>query len=289
MRTTSALFMSLVLAGAPAAHSAPSPAGAVQQPRAYVYREIDGQKLKAFVFVPPAGIPGGRTSAVLLIHGGAWTMGSASWTFEAARRFAVMGLVAISVDYRLSQGGVTPIEAVDDVRAAFRWARRHAAEFRIDPRRVAGYGVSAGGQLVTVAAQVDVPGDGIDAASPKPDLLLLWSPAVHAPTHLLEGREGAPDQSPMRHAGAATPPAYIVNGDKDTVTPPQDAGEFRDRVVRAGGVCELHVYPGVGHLLTRNVANQLSDFDPDPEHQADGFARFERFLRERGYLPAKEI
>ena len=287
MRTPSAIFVSLALAGVLTAQSVPVPADAAQQPREFVYREIDGQELKVFVFVPPDGIPGGQTSAVLLIHGGAWTMGSADWTFEAARRFAALGMVAVSVDYRLSQGGVTPIEAVDDVRAAFRWVRRQATEFHIDPSRVAGYGVSAGGQLAAVAAQVDFPGDGIEDTSSKPDLLLLWSPAVFAPTHLLQGRGNASDHSPMRHAGAATPPTSIVNGDKDTVTPLQDARDFRDRVVRAGGVCELQVYPGVGHLLTRNVANQLSDFDPDPAFRADGYAQFERFLRERGYLPGK--
>jgi len=287
MRAPSVIFMSLALTGVLTAQSVPVPADATQQPREFVYREIDGQKLKAFMFVPPGGIPGGQTSAVLLFHGGAWTMGSADWTFEAARRFAALGMVAVSVDYRLSRGSITPIEAVDDVRAAFRWVRRHATEFHIDPKRVAGYGVSAGGQLVAVAAQVGFPGDGIDGTSSRPDLLLLWSPAVFAPSHLLQGRGSASDHSPMRHAGAATPPTCIVNGDKDTVTPLPDARDFRDRVVRAGGVCELHVYPGVGHLLTRNIANQLSDFDPDPAFRADGYTQFERFLRERGFLPGK--
>jgi acetyl esterase/lipase len=47
-------------------------------------------------------------------------MGSADWTFEAARRFADLGVVAVSVDYRLSQGAITPIDAVDETRAAFR-------------------------------------------------------------------------------------------------------------------------------------------------------------------------
>jgi acetyl esterase/lipase len=134
---------------------------------------------------------------------------------------------------------------------------------------------------------VDAPDDGIDGTSSKPNLLLLLSPAVFAPKHLFQGRGNASDHSPMQHAGAATPPTCIVNGDKDTVTPIQDAQAFRERVVRAGGICELHVYPGVGHLLTRNVANQLSNFDPDPVFRADGYAQFERFLKERGYIPRK--
>lgn len=55
----------------------------------------------------------------------------------------------------------------------------------------------------------------------------------------------------------------------------------------SGGVCELNVYPGVGHLLTRNLANQVSDFDPHPEFRADGKARHERFLRDRGFISVK--
>lgn len=287
MRVPSTILMALALAGALSAQSMPAPADAAQQPREYIYREVDGQKLKAFLFFPPGGINGGQTPAVLLFHGGAWTKGSADWTFEAARRFAASGMVAVSVDYRLSQGIITPIEAVDDTRAAFRWVRRHAMEFHIDPKRVAGYGVSAGGQLVAVAAMVDAPDDGIEGISSKPDLLLLWSPAVFAPKHLFQGRGNASDHSPMQHAGAATPPTCIVNGDKDTVTPIRDARDFRERVVRAGGICELHIYPGVGHLLTRNVANQLSDFDPNPVFRADANAQLERFLREQGYIPRK--
>jgi acetyl esterase/lipase len=52
-----------------------------------------------------------------------------------------------------------------------------------------------------------------------------------------------------------------------------------------GRRCELHVYPGVGHLLTRNLANQESDFDPDPVARADGIAQHHRFLRSLGFVP----
>jgi len=84
-------------------------------------------------------------------------------------------MFAAAIDYRLSEGKVTPIESLDDARAAFRWVRRKAVDFNIDPKRVAGYGVSAGGQLITAAAVLDLPGDGIGDTSSKPDLLVLWS------------------------------------------------------------------------------------------------------------------
>jgi acetyl esterase/lipase len=289
-RHTAAIF--LALAGILTARPQPGPGDAAQQPRVHVYREVDGRKLEAHVFLPPGEGTGKPTAAILLFHGGGWSEGSAEWTFGDARRFAALGLVAVAIEYRLSKGNDTPIEALDDTRAAFRWVRRRAAELNIDPKRVAGYGVSAGGQLVAAAATIDPPDVELDRISAKPDLLLLWSPALDMAAdgwfvRLLQGRAKASDLSPLAHAGASTPPTSIVNGDKDTLTPLAKAERFRDLVVQAGGVCELNVYPGVGHLLTRNLMNQESDFDPHPGFREDGKARQERFLRERGYISEK--
>jgi acetyl esterase len=292
MRSKLLIVFILVLAGILSAQSLPASVDAAQQPRAYIYREFDGQKLNAYVFLPPDEGSRKKTSAVLLFHGGGWNTGSAEWTFGDARRFAALGMVAVAVDYRLSEGKNTPIEALDDTCSAFRWVRRHAEEFNIDPNRVAGHGVSAGGHLVAAAATVDIPGDKADSTSSKPDLLLLWSPALDVAADgwflkMLQGRANASDYSPMEHAGASTPPTSIVHGEKDTLTPLSGSKRFRDRVMQSGGVCELNVYPGVGHLLTRNLANQVNDFDPDPKFKADGKARHERFLRERGYISLK--
>ena len=292
MRAKLGFLLVSALAGVLTAQTTPAADDAARTPHAYVYREIDGQKLNAYVFPPQGEVSGKPTAAVLLFHGGGWNEGSAEWTFDPARRFAAQGLLAVAVDYRLSTGKVTPIEALDDTRAAFRWVRRHAVEFNIDPKRVAGYGVSAGGYLVAAAATLDLPGDGIDDTSSKPDLLLLWSPALDVAAdrwfvRLLQGRARATKYSPFKHAGASTPPSCIVNGDKDTMTPLRRAERFRDRVIKAGGICELHVYPGVGHLLTHNLADQVFTFDPDPKFKADGITQLEHFLRERGYLPEK--
>ncbi len=292
MRTKLCFLLIFALAGAFIAQSKPIGDDAALQPRTYVIREIDGQKLNALVFSPPGEASAKPMAAVLCFHGGGWVAGSAEWTAKEARRFAALGMTAVSIDYRLSAGKNTPIEALDDVRAAFRWIREHAAEFNIDPKRVAGYGVSAGGHLVAAAATVDLTGDGSTGTSSKPDLLLLWSPALDVAADgwfvkLLQGRASAADYSPLEHAGASTPPTCIVNGDQDTLTPLARAERFRDRVIRAGGVCELHAYPGVGHLLTRNLGNQEDHFDPDPKFKADGIYQMERFLVDHGYLSKK--
>ena len=84
-------------------------------------------------------------------------------------------------------------------------------------------------------------------------------------------------------AGRRPPPTAIVQGEKDNLTPLADAQAFCSRARQWGAACELYVYPGVGHLLTRNLANQEDDFDPDPESRADGQKRLKAFLKAQGF------
>jgi acetyl esterase/lipase len=198
-------------------------------------------------------------------------------------------MVAISIEYRLSSEDTTPIEALADACVAFRWARENADDLNIDAGRVAGYGVSAGGHLAAAAATVGCSEDGSGGGLSRPDALLLWSPALDVTIdgwfrRLLQGRADAELYSPAHHVGASTPPASIVQGSEDTLTPLTRATLFCEQVIEVGGVCELNLYQGVGHLLTRNLENQEGDFDPDPEAEADGIRQHLRFLEELGFI-----
>jgi acetyl esterase len=259
------------------------------EPLVRVYREVNGQALHAYVFPPASPHPKKRPAAVLLFHGGGWDSGSPEWTFAAARRFAGRGMVAVPIEYRLSEGDVTPIDALADVCAAFRWARQRAGDLGLDPERVAGYGVSAGGHLLASAATVGCPPEDPPGVRAEPDALLLWSPALDVARdgwfeRKLQGRAKAAAYSPAEHVRASTPPTSIVQGAEDTLTPLSGAERYCKRLTESGGSCALHVYKGVGHLLTRNLAQQESDFDPDPEAVADGVAQHLRFLAELGFI-----
>ena len=200
-------------------------------PTVRTYREVGGRRLQAHVFPASVGPNGAGRSAVLLFHGGGWHVGNPEWTYGTAERFSSWGLVAIAIEYRLADEEITPIDALADACAAFVWTRENAGELGIDPARVAGYGLSAGGHLV-----------------------------------------------------ASTPPTSIVLGREDTLTPLEGASRFCDELLGFGVLCELHVYEGLGHLLTRNLENQEWDFDPDPAAEADGIVRHRHFLRQLGFL-----
>jgi acetyl esterase len=267
-------------------HHAPLPAQAEPKPSTTrVYRVIGGHSLHAHVFLPP-GRMADTLNAILLFHGGGWNTGAPEWTFAAAHRFGDSGLVAVAVEYRLSTGDVTPIDALADACAAFAWVRERSAEFGLTGR-VAGYGVSAGGQLVAATATIGCP-----AGSRSPDALLLWSPALDLAddrwfTSLLQGRASATALSPARHVGSRTPPTSIVHGERDTLTPLAGVRRYCAALTALRQRCDLHVYPGVGHLLTRNLRNQENDFDPDPVARADGIAQQDRFLRSVGFVQGK--
>lgn len=249
-----------------------------------VYREVGGDSLHAYIFLPSGHQQGHKANAILLFHGGGWSAGAPDWTFATARRFADSGLVAIAVQYRLSTGDVTPVDALADACAAFAWVRARASDFGVTGR-VAGYGVSAGGHLVAATVTSGCPDN-----TPGPDALLLWSPALDLLgdgwfTRLLQGRASAADLSPARHVGPSTPPTSIVHGERDTLTPLTGVERYCAALTALGSRCELHTYPGVGHLLTRNLRNQESDFDPDPVARADGIAQHHSFLRSLGFVP----
>lgn len=256
---------------------------AAQEPKVVAYKTAGDQALTAHVFAP-SDAPAGPLPAILMFHGGGWVAGEPAWTYPAALRMQALGLVAIPIQYRLSGETATPADALSDACDAFAWVRAQAAELGVDPQRVAGYGVSAGGHLVA-AAGLGGCAEGIKG----PDLLLLWSPALDLARdgwvrRLLDGVDPA-TISPLTLAARGGPPAVIVQGAADTLTPARGAQAFCDVLIQAGGACALHLYPGLGHLLTRNLDNQESDFDPDPAARADGEARLDAFLAEHGYGP----
>lgn len=265
---------------------------APDEPVAETYREIDGKSLKAYIFAPRA--MGKSRPAVLLFHGGAWTLGEASWMFGRAREFAAQGLVAISIEYRLSEPArkpprITPADAVADTVAAVTWTRRQAQKWGIDTNRIAGYGWSAGGHLVAAAALLPTVQGKKVARNARPNALLLYSPALQVAqdsyfSGLMGRKEDPARYSPSKFISRSLPPTLILQGEEDTIVHTSDARSFRDAAVQAGARCELQVYPGVGHLLTRNLKVQYKDFDADPNDAADAHRREDDFLKSLGYL-----
>ena len=255
-------------------------------PEVRAYKRIGADSLVMHIF-RPIGAASSR-SAVALFHGGGFVWGGPEITDGSAADYRAQGLVAFSVQYRLAdRKTVTPLEQLEDTYDAMRWIRAHAAEYGIDPNRLAAHGVSAGGLLVGMAAGA--------ADDVRPNALILLSPGVGSATaadpyldELLLGRAKSADVLPVRHMKAPMPPAIIISGQFDSVTFDGLARRYCERFEAVRGRCEIHTYPGLGHLLTRKLdaRSQLSgQFDWDPEASADANAKVTTFLRSIGFIP----
>jgi len=259
------------------------------EPAVHVYATVDGVDLKAYVFLPELKEPRKERAAVILFHGGGWTMGEPAWAFPRARRLSERGLVAVAAQYRLSdQKTITPLEAMADARAVIRWVRARADSFDVDPHRIAAYGWSAGGHLAASAAIFSDPPSQVQAGG-VPDALVLVSPAVSLefdrwPQRLLGERANVRDISPDLHVRSGLPPTLILQGDSDTVTPLAGAKRFCDHLREAGNKCELQVYEGFGHLFTPRGVPDDGMPQPDPATAADASAKAEQFLTSLGFI-----
>jgi acetyl esterase/lipase len=245
-----------------------------------VYKSAGGVDLKAHIFSPPgAGLDDPRP-AVVFFHGGGWIRGGAEWCFTECRHFASRGLVAVAAEYRLvDRGGSTPLDSMADAKSAIRWVRDHARDLAVAPDRIVAAGTSSGGHLAAAAAMIesfDEP-DEDESISSIPDALMLWFPAVDLArdpwfARLLGDRARVAECSPVAHVRRDLPPAIVFQGDRDDLTPLAGARLFSDELEQTGNRCDLHVYPGRGHLFTR-----------DRQDMADTLAKADAFLASLGY------
>jgi acetyl esterase/lipase len=94
----------------------------------------------------------GPLPGLLYIHGGGFILGTvAMFDGEAKRIAAEVGVVVVSVEYRLAPEDPFPA-GLDDCFAALVWAAKSADELGIDPARLAVGGDSAGGGLAAATA-----------------------------------------------------------------------------------------------------------------------------------------
>jgi acetyl esterase/lipase len=252
---------------------------AVREPVLLVYKEVRGQALKLALHQPRGSQD--LRPAVLLLHGGGWTEGNYQWTYDDARRLAALGLVAISVEYRLSSQQLTPLDAMQDVCDAYNWVIGHAQDLNIDTQQIIGHGVSAGAHLVSSLSTV---GCGDEHQRVSLAALLLWSPAIDLAdddffAELLPGGVHAADLSPAEHIYADISPVFIVQGDSDTETPLPGAQEFCGRIQQFNQICEMARYADRGHLLTKNLKRQVGSYRVDKKAYGDALNRQEIFLR----------
>ncbi|MFH8662363.1 alpha/beta hydrolase [Streptomyces afghaniensis] len=214
----------------------------------------------------PTGVTGSRP-IVYNIHGGGMVTGTPrlgiplDWAEE-------LGLVVVSVEYRLAPEHPHPAP-VEDCYAGLVWTAGHAKEIGGDPDRIILAGGSAGGGLTAALALLARDRKGpraigqmlmcpmLDDRNDTPSAhqmagLGVWDRTSNETgwSALLGEARGTADVPPYAAPARADdlsglPPAFIDVGSAETFRDEDVA--YASRIWQAGGIAELHVWPGGFH------------------------------------------
>lgn len=223
------------------------------------------------------------TPVVVLIHGGAFKMGNSGMEANHAKALIARGIAAASVNYRLSGEATFPAGA-QDVKAAVRWLRAHAAEYGLNPNKIGAWGESAGGWMANMlgvtgdqATVFDSPDLGNADQSSAVQAVVSWygptnfttmdsqanqtrctNPDVHdsanSPESVWLGQPVPQSDNakwtnlPAYLAGATVIPAwYLAHGDSDCQVTPGQSEELKTALEARGAKVNSVVLPGARH------------------------------------------
>ncbi len=252
-----------------------------------VYKTVDTFKLKVDIFYTSQSFKRENNTAIVFFHGGGWAFGSPTEFFTTCERYAKMGIVTFSVDYRLSiDNGVipsktiSPIECVMDAKSAMRWVRENAGKFHIDRNKIVASGQSAGGQLALSTAMIEDYNEKSDnlTVSSRPDAILLFSSCVNTVEGfcdylLADRRNKIWSISPTHNIKPGLPPMIEFHGLDDDQVPKWTVQYFETEMQKAGNYFEQHMYEGRKHYLGEGNPTYSRYYDDEILKIADDFLR----------------
>jgi len=200
-------------------------------------------------------IPAGATKrvAMLFVHGGGFRSGSRADMLPFCRLYAEGGIVAATIDYRLSPTHVFPAAFVD-VREALTWLKGQAPHYGFDARKVVIVGYSAGANLALMAALTGEPSvaSAIAVAAPTDLKAMIEGPTFEQAKRDVRAYLGTqlPEvASPMTYVSQGDPPVFLFHGQNDTFVPVSHSVLLADRLRQNNVPVLLRVFPGAGHEI----------------------------------------
>jgi len=263
--TFAAVAFSLVLAWTGTAW--PQPPQTLPEPtKKIVYKKFGDKELLLHVFEPAGHKASDKLPAIVLFHGGGWSIGDPSDLYPQCAYLARRGMWAASGQYRLKPADAERIaDCVEDAKAAVRYMREHAEELGIDPQRIAAGGGSSGGHIAAGAAllpETDAKGKPVEAKPDplgKPNLLVLFNPALGG------------NYLNFDYFTKETPPSILFYGTKDWMV--KLGPECLAQAKKVGFSVEVYTAEGQSHGFFK-----LPPWFDRTMYQVD------RFLAKNGYL-----
>ena len=241
------------------------PAGVTLQ-EDIIFSRPAGHELRLDLFAPEGG--DGPRPAIVFILGSGWRGGDKSHFWRHAAHMASLGFVGICIEHRGSADAAYPA-AVDDAKAAVRWLRAHATEYRIDPDRIGAAGGSSGGHLAAFLgvtpemrsltptseyAEFSATVRAVAAFNPAMDLEATGATAqgtaaldAFLGTSYDDNPELWREASPISHVGTDSAAFLVLHGTNDQVVAYEQSVAMVDALKKAGVRAEMFTADGAGH------------------------------------------
>jgi len=214
--------------------------------------------LDAYVPDGPGPFP-----TVIVVHGGGWRNGDKqTYVKPLFEPLTEAGFTWFTINYRLAPAHHFPAP-VEDVESAIRYVQSHAREYKVDLKRIAITGESAGGHLVSFVGARDgrklklravVPfyaPNELEAMITGSDQTASARPAIKG---LLDFTEPNPEAvrrlreaSPITYVKKGMPPFLLIHGTGDQTVPFHQATVMCDKIKQAGSSCEIFPVEGGAH------------------------------------------
>lgn len=231
------------------------------EPRKFeLVKNIHNPNLTVFRPAEPNG------AAVVICPGGGYSViASGLEGFPVAEMLNQSGITAFVLKYRLptTKGAdfKHPVPLSDALRA-IQWVRYHAADYKIDPKRIGIMGFSAGGHLAasagTLYSKYQFGTDAISKVDDRPDFLSLGYPVISTKKGVAHGcvrsplkagasAEQASEMSAETNVTAQTPPTFLFHAKDDKGVVAANS-ELMHQALKDNNVpTELKLYAKGGH------------------------------------------
>ena len=250
-----------------------------------VYSTPDGHENVLDLDLPEEGA--GPFPLVIMIHGGGWSSGSRE-NFTAPE-LVEDGFAVATIDYRLAPEFKFPAY-IQDVKAAIRFLRSHAAQYQLNPDKVGLWGSSAGAHLAVLAGLSDKPGpwdvgENLEVPSSVQAVVDWFGPTS------FQGLENASESakntvkqafgddsllwrqaSPLFLVHRGAPPFLIMHGLQDKLVPFSQSEQLYGSLRAAEVSAKLVPVQHAGHDF-RNVEGTAEPSQPKLRQQVFDFFR----------------
>lgn len=203
----------------------------------------------------------GKLPTVLMVHGGAWFSGNKAHVALHARDVAKAGYVVVAVNYRLAPRYKYPAQ-LEDLRSALRFIRTNAEKYHFDTGRIAGYGYSAGAQLVAMLAVTQnedkknlvegAPVRAVVAGGTPCEFSWIPERSERLAFWLGDSREKKPEAyanaSPTTFVNQGDPPLFLFHGTKDRIVPIESAQRMNRLLEERQVPHEFHLVKDADHM-----------------------------------------